>query len=55
MPYRSKSQRRAFFAMEAAGELPKGIAERWQDETPKGKRLPERVKPKAVKAKRGSK
>jgi hypothetical protein len=46
MPYKSKAQMRAFFAMEKRGELPKGTAKRWAKETPNLKRLPERVRKK---------
>ena len=46
MPYRSKSQERLFFAKEARGELPKGTAKKWADETPSQKKLPEHVKKK---------
>jgi len=44
MPFKSKSQMRAFFAKEKRGELPKGTAERWAEETPNISALPERVK-----------
>lgn len=44
MPYKSKSQMRAFFAKEARGELKKGTARKWAHETPNLRRLPERVK-----------
>jgi hypothetical protein len=40
MPFKSEAQRRYLYANE-----PK-IAERWSKETPKGKKLPKRVKPK---------
>lgn len=43
MPFKSEKQRRFLFAAEARGEVPKGTAKRWQEETPKGK-LPMRVK-----------
>ena len=43
MPFKSKAQRRFFYAAEARGELPKGTAARWEEETPKGKKLPEKV------------
>ena len=39
MPFRSKAQRRFLFAKE-----PK-VAKRWAKETPKGKKLPERLHP----------
>jgi hypothetical protein len=41
MPFKSKSQVRAFFAKERAGELPKGTARRWAEHTPDIKALPE--------------
>lgn len=44
MPYKSKSQMRAFFAKEERGELPKGTAERWAHHTKDIKALPEKVK-----------
>jgi len=48
MPFKSKRQWRAFFAMEARGELPKGTARRWARETKAAgksyRSLPERVK-----------
>lgn len=42
-PFRSKRQARWMFAAEARGELPKGTAERWAEETPDIKRLPEKA------------
>ena len=42
MPFQSKAQRRAIYAKEEAGELPKGTAAEWERHT-KGK-LPERKK-----------
>lgn len=52
MPYKSKPQMRAFFAMEERGELPPGTAERWAHETPNLKKLPERVGKKRRRRKR---
>ena len=46
MPAKSKRQLRKLFAMEARGELKKGTAKRFADETPNIKKLPERVKKK---------
>lgn len=43
MPFRSKAQQRFMFAAEARGEIPKGTAKRWAEETPNIKKLPERV------------
>lgn len=44
MPFKSKSQVRAFFAKENRGELPKGTAEEWAHKTKSIKALPEHVK-----------
>jgi hypothetical protein len=48
MPFKSLRQARFFFAAEARGELPKGTAKHWADETKKRrggfKSLPEKVK-----------
>ena len=41
MPFKSKAQRRALYAKD-----PK-LARKFEAETPKGKKLPERVKPKS--------
>lgn len=46
MPFKSKAQMRKFFQLEKEGKLPKGTAQRWLDETPNVKKLPNRVKPK---------
>lgn len=44
MPFKSRSQMRKFFAMEAEGKLPKGTARTWAHHTPNLKKLPEHVK-----------
>lgn len=44
MPYKSRSQMRAFFAMENRGDLPEGTAERWAHHTKNIKKLPEHVR-----------
>lgn len=44
MPYKSKAQMRMMFAKEKAGEVPQGTAQRWADETPDIKNLPEHKK-----------
>src|SRR3989304_10190981 len=44
MPFKSKAQRRKFYAMESRGEISKGTVEKWESPPPKGKKLPERVK-----------
>lgn len=41
MPFKSEAQRKFMFAAQSRGELPKGTAEKWAKETPKGKKLPE--------------
>lgn len=44
MPFKSKAQRRFFYSAESRGDLPKGTAEKWEEHTPKGKKLPDHVK-----------
>ena len=44
MPFKSKAQRRKFYAMADRGEISDATVDRWEDETPKNKKLPERVK-----------
>lgn len=46
MPFKSKAMARKFFAMESAGEIPEGTAERWAHHTKSIKDLPEHVKKK---------
>lgn len=46
MPYKSKAQQRFMYAAEARGDVAKGTASRWSEETPNMKKLPERVKAK---------
>jgi len=46
VPFRSKAQMRFMHAAEAAGEIAQGTADRWADETPNIKQLPEKVKKK---------
>jgi len=48
-PFKSQAQRRFMYAAERRGDVPKGTATRWQKETPKSKKLPERVKAAASK------
>jgi len=43
MPFKSKSQRRFFHAAADRGEMPRSTVRRWEKETPKGKKLPEKV------------
>lgn len=44
MPFKSQAQRRKFYAMEDRGEISTKTLNKWRAETPKGKKLPERVK-----------
>jgi len=44
MPFQSKMQRRKFYAMADRGEISPATVKRWEQETPKGKKLPKRVK-----------
>lgn len=48
MPYKSKAQQRAFHAKEKAGEISPAVVAEF-DAASKGKKLPERVKPKGKK------
>ena len=43
MPFKSKAQRRLFWAKVGRGEISKEKAKEWEKET-KGKKLPERLK-----------
>jgi hypothetical protein len=48
MPFKSKAQRRLFWAKVGRGEISKEKAEEWEHETPNKGKLPEKVKqPKA--------
>ena len=49
MPFKSKAQQRFMFAAEDRGEVPRGTAKRWAEETPNIKKLPEKVKKKRSK------
>ncbi len=44
MPFRSEAQRRFFHAAASRGEIKRSKVREWERETPKGKKLPERVK-----------
>jgi len=44
MPFKSEAQRRFMYAAEKRGDVKKGTAKRWQRHTPKGRKLPKRVK-----------
>lgn len=45
MPFKSKAQRRFMYAAEKRGDVKKGTAKRWEEETT-DKSLPEKVKEK---------
>lgn len=42
MPFKSKAQRRKFYALAEEGKMDKSTIDKWESETPKGK-LPERA------------
>jgi hypothetical protein len=44
MPFASEMQRRKFYAMAERGEISPATVKRWEQETPKGEKLPKRVK-----------
>ena len=46
VPFQSEAQRRKIYELEKQGKVPKGTAQKWEDETPKHKKLPERKHPK---------
>jgi hypothetical protein len=43
MPFKSKAQRRLFYALAARGEISEEKVKEWEDATPKNKPLPEKV------------
>ena len=43
MPFKSKAQRRLFYAKADKGEIPRSTVKKWEKETPKDKELPEKV------------
>lgn len=44
----SKAQQRKIFQLEKEGKLPKGTAQKWAEETPNIKRLPEHIEEKST-------
>lgn len=44
MPFKSESQRKLFWAKVGRGEIKRSVAAEWEAATPKGKKLPEKVK-----------
>ena len=53
MPFRSESQRRYFYAKKNTGEFSPEMVQKWEEHTPKGKKLPERLHKKAEDTMRG--
>lgn len=49
MPFKSEAQRRKFYELQRQGKMPASTVRAWEMETPKGKKLPDRVKPKGKK------
>lgn len=47
MPYKSDAQRRKFHALEAEGKLSPSVVKEY-DKASKGKKLPEKVKPRST-------
>jgi hypothetical protein len=43
MPFKSQAQRRLFYAKARSGEISESKVREWERETPKGKKLPEKV------------
>lgn len=43
MPFKSKAQRRKFYAMAESGEISPKVVKEWEHATPKNKKLPEKV------------
>ena len=46
MPFVSQAQRRKFYAMKNRGEISAATVKHWEEATPKGAKLPEKVKKK---------
>ena len=44
MPFKSQAQRGKFYAMKSRGEISAKTVKEFEDATPKGKKLPYRVK-----------
>lgn len=47
MPFKSQSQRALFYAKMRRGEISPETVKEWESETPKGKKLPKKLKKKA--------
>lgn len=43
MPFKSESQRRLFYVKAKEREIPMSTVKKWERETPKDKKLPEKV------------
>lgn len=46
MPFKSEAQRKKMYELAKRGEIKQSVVDEWEKATPKGKKLPERVKPK---------
>jgi len=51
MPFKSEAQRRKFAEMVKQGKISQAVYDAWAEETPKGKKLPEKVAKKPKKTK----
>jgi hypothetical protein len=52
MPWKSEAQRAKFAALVAEGKMDQATFDKWESETPKHKKLPDRVHPKKEKGKK---
>ena len=43
-PFKSESQRAKFYALKEHGKMSQATIDKWEAETPKGQKLPDRVK-----------
>ena len=43
-PFKSQAQRRKFYELAKQGKISQKTVKKWEDETPKGKKLPEHIK-----------
>ncbi|MFA5158582.1 MAG: hypothetical protein WC451_05370 [Patescibacteria group bacterium] len=47
MPFKSQAQRRKFYELAKQGKISSKTVEQWESETPKDRKLPERIKKKS--------
>ena len=43
-PFKSQAKRRKFYELAKQGKISQKTVKKWEDETPKGKKLPEHIK-----------